>query len=325
MDNEHCHIWAEFGATVEMGPDATNRITSSRMGGAYEINSIGRIWSSLSDSDLDDRIRARLTTLVMNQRFKGIQIPEITLALLEEAKQNSNLLPYERANRLLRYLVQMSESVEISIFISKEVRKGFKNYAQALAWSESVNWPELIFLLQYLEQQGWVQKLRFENQLCRVRVSVDGYRQTEQLSIKQESSQCFVAMWFDDEMDKCYQEGIRPAIEAAGYTSMRIDEKHHANKIDDEIIAEIRRSVFLVADFTYGSKGVRGGVYYEAGFAYGLNLPVIFTCRDDQLDDLHFDTRQYNHISWKMDALDIFRQDLRNRILAVIGEGPNRP
>ena len=175
MDNDRCNIWPEFEAAMEMGSDALNYITSSRMGGAYKINSIGRIWFSLSDSDLDDRTKVRLTTLVMNQRFKGIQIPEITLELLEEAKQNSNLPPYERANRLLRYLVQMSESVEISILISKEEGKGYEKYAQALAWSEAVNWPELVYLLRYLEQQGWVQKLRFENQGCRVRVSVDGH------------------------------------------------------------------------------------------------------------------------------------------------------
>ena len=46
------------------------------------------------------------------------------------------------------------------------------------------------------------------------------------------------------------------------------------DKIDDEIIGEIRRSRFLVADFTHGDKGARGSVYYEAGFAYGLGLPV---------------------------------------------------
>lgn len=47
---------------------------------------------------------------------------------------------------------------------------------------------------------------------------------------------------------------------------MMIGSKEHSNKIDDEIIGEIRRSAFIVADFT----GHRGGVYFEAGFAMGL-------------------------------------------------------
>ena len=61
-------------------------------------------------------------------------------------------------------------------------------------------------------------------------------------------------MWFDLSMDEAYQNGIQPAIEDAGYEAVRIDRKDHNNKIDDEIIAEIRRSRFLVADFTQITK-----------------------------------------------------------------------
>ena len=78
----------------------------------------------------------------------------------------------------------------------------------------------------------------------------------------------------------------------------------------------------MVADFTQGKTGARGGVYYEAGFAHGLGIPVIFTCRNESLDKVHFDTRQYNHIVWTDPAK--LRTDLRNRIAAVIGDGPNR-
>jgi len=103
-------------------------------------------------------------------------------------------------------------------------------------------------------------------------------------------------------------------------TTIRIDKKEHNNKIDDEIIAEIRRSRFLIADFTCERKNVRGGVYYEAGFAQGLGIPVIWTCKDTSLTDLHFDTRQYSHIIWKNPA-DLLIQ-LKNRIGATIGDGP---
>ncbi|MDD9797634.1 MAG: hypothetical protein OXT03_00745, partial [Alphaproteobacteria bacterium] len=40
-------------------------------------------------------------------------------------------------------------------------------------------------------------------------------------------------------------------------------------------------------------------VYYEAGFAHGLNKQVIFTVREDCADHVHFDTRQFNHIIWE--------------------------
>ena len=72
------------------------------------------------------------------------------------------------------------------------------------------------------------------------------------------------------------------------------------------IIAEIRRSnTFVITDFTQLTNfiGARGSVYYEAGFAHGLDIPVIFTCRNDQIDDLHFDTNHFLHLSWSTSML----------------------
>ena len=150
--------------------------------------------------------------------------------------------------------------------------------------------------------------------------TVDGYNRIEERRINVDASQAFVAMWFDSSMDETYDNGIEPAIKKAGYKPLKINQKEHVNKIDDEIIAELRRSRFLVADFTHGEDGARGGVYYEAGFAHGLNLPVIFTCRKDAVETLHFDTNHYNHIVWTTPAE--LHEKLKNRILAVIGEGP---
>ena len=120
-----------------------------------------------------------------------------------------------------------------------------------------------------------------------------------------------------------YEEGIELAICDSGYEPKRIDRDQTVDKIDDAIILEIRRSRFVVADFTHGSAGARGGVYYEAGFAHGLGIPVIFTCRKDMIDELHFDTRQYAHIVW--DKASDLRTSLRDRILARIGDSVSSP
>lgn len=127
-----------------------------------------------------------------------------------------------------------------------------------------------------------------------------------------DSKQAFVAMWFDPSMDDFYEKGIKSAIEEAGYSSIRIDLKEFNDKICDELIAEIKRCKFLIADFT----GQRGGVYYEAGFAKGLGRPVIFTVKKDGVAKLHFDTRQYNHIVY--DSPEELHKKLYNRIRATI-------
>ncbi|MFN7307973.1 MAG: hypothetical protein ACK5TQ_15535, partial [Acetobacteraceae bacterium] len=154
-----------------------------------------------------------------------------------------------------------------------------------------------------------------------IMLSPQGYARVEEIDgTNSESTEAFIAMWFNPAMDDA-EAAIKAGVTDAGYTPVRIDNQEHNKKIDDEIIAAIRRCRFLVADFTQSEeKGARGGVYYEAGFAHGLNLPVIFTCQKGSLSFVHFDTRQYNHIEWS--SGDELRKRLAQRISATIGDGP---
>jgi hypothetical protein len=88
----------------------------------------------------------------------------------------------------------------------------------------------------------------------------------------------------------------------------------HAENINDRMLSDIRRAQFLVADFTHH----RNGVYFEAGFGFGLGKTVIWTCRtgDFMHDKVHFDTRPYNHIVWS--SFEELRAKLANRIRAVV-------
>ena len=59
--------------------------------------------------------------------------------------------------------------------------------------------------------------------------------------------------------------------------------------------------------------------YFEAGFAKGLGRQVIFTCRKDHMDKVHFDTNHYSHITWE--TPEDLRQKHANRIRATILDG----
>lgn len=189
---------------------------------------------------------------------------------------------------------------------------------RAHSWSEDFN--ELAYLLtQYLTTtKQWLNHLPGTGRIC-VQISPQGYDYLESLRLGgTDRASGFCAMWFGDEMTHVWKDTIRPAIRAAGYEAVRIDGIEHNNKIDDEILAKIRASRFVVADFT----GERGGVYFEAGFAMGLGRPVIWTVREDYLSKIHFDNRQYNFIVWKPEDLPDFAKRLQLRIEATIGRGP---
>jgi hypothetical protein len=151
-------------------------------------------------------------------------------------------------------------------------------------------------------------------------ITVAGWAAIDQLRQADNSASRigFIAMSFRPEFTELYEQGIAPGIRSAGFEPLRIDRTEHNNRIDDEIIATIRRSRFLVGDFTAD----RGGIYFEAGYAMGFGIRVIWTVRSDALAAVHFDNRQYNFIRWEDGKWPDLQKALKNRIEATIGRGP---
>jgi hypothetical protein len=181
-----------------------------------------------------------------------------------------------------------------------------KDHDFPLVWARG---PQGMNQLQVIAMQEGL----LEQKPNELRLTVRAWNRIDALrAARPDSRQAFVAMWFDATLDSAWRDGLKAGIERSRYfRALRVDAVQHNEKIDDRIVAEIRRSGLVVADFT----GQRPGVYYEAGFARGLGISVISTCREDETDKLHFDTRQYNHIVWKAPA-DLAAQ-LHDRISAT--------
>ena len=104
---------------------------------------------------------------------------------------------------------------------------------------------------------------------------------------------------------------------------MRIDEEHFSGTIDDFMLAAIRSSGLVVADLT----GNKANVYFEAGFAMGLGIPVIRTCRDysaatEDKDKVAFDQNHYPILFW--DSTERLRRLVTDRVNAL-GPLTSRP
>jgi hypothetical protein len=82
------------------------------------------------------------------------------------------------------------------------------------------------------------------------RLTLEGWKRLDELRKRAiKSNQAFVAMWFSEEMKSVWSDGFFPALDITGYHPIRMDLLEHNDKIDDRIVAEIRRSGLLVADF----------------------------------------------------------------------------
>jgi len=142
-------------------------------------------------------------------------------------------------------------------------------------------------------------------------IAEKGWLEIEENLGRNYSKQVFVAMRFDESLENA-SKMIEKAIKDCGLKPMQINRKEHNNEISGEILLEIVNSRIVIADVT----GQRNGVYFEAGFALGHNKSVIWSCKKSDLENVHFDTRQYNHIVWENED-DLYVR-LRDRIKATL-------
>lgn len=261
---------------------------------------------SLLSQGLGPEKRAKLSGWVREQYMAGA-VPMLTDEIMKQILARPLPSFAERAERLLLEAVRGQ----------KEMGEDFNLFdPRFLAASYSKNTDEVVFLQKFLKEEGMLEATALGGV---AEVLPAGYIHYDEITRKTtKGSQGFIAMWFSSDLDIALSEGFEPGIRSAGYDPLRVDGVEHNNKIDDEIIAQIKVSRFVIADFT----GHRGGVYFEAGYAFGLGIPVIWTCKKDQIGDLHFDIRQFNCIDW--DTPTELADRLEKRIKAVIGVGPNK-
>lgn len=320
----NCPIWGTPAEVIKQGDGLD--VDSPRAGGSYRVSGTAEpILGSISNE-----IKARLTTWLVDEHRSGVERPVINVDVIRLARDRKPLPLTERKERFLRAIKSTSPGLKFSIKLAGSVDDEYHQWRYLLgSWTEaaSANCADVPNLCDLLRQDGLIEITN-----SRATLTSAGWNYLESLAASgRESTQVFVAMWFSDEMLEPYEAGIFPALKDAGYNPLRIDKKEHNNKIDDEIIAEIKLSRFLVADFTSGEAKIdngsiylpRGGVYYEAGFARGLGMEVISCVRQDQVGQVHFDTRQISHVLWE-DASQL-RDRLYNRIIATVGPGPNAP
>ena len=145
-------------------------------------------------------------------------------------------------------------------------------------------------------------------------ICFDGLEYIESLAQTNENSKnVFVAFHFTKELKEIFDNDVKEIVEELGLNYIRVSSSTtDTNKtINDEIIGKIKSSKIVIADFT----GQRNSVYFEAGFALGLNIPVIWTCKKEEEKELSFDTRQYPHTLWE--TKEDLKEQLRNRIKAI--------
>lgn len=270
--------------------------------------------------------------LLLNNEHQGLDVPGFVEMAIEQAIR---LFPADIGERLDLALLNIADmSLELGHCVQLSRILPFEPKVYTLSVRE------LDYIAGAIEALGYAEvrrpRSRDEAQFVQIVVTPAGWARVAELRSSGPGSGIgFIAMWFGA-VDSCYvrdplrsrtsrafcdelHSAIACGVEAAWYRPKRIDLEEFTGDVVDRVLARIRGSRFVVADFT----GHRGGVYFEAGFALGLGRTLIYTCHEADLGAAHFDVRNMNTIAWK--NFDELTRRLAARIEALIGRGPIRP
>ena len=226
---------------------------------------------------------------------------------------------------------------EIGRFLSRS--RAFMDFVitpEARVWARIVDRQELVIIVNFLWSNGFLETdvpltelpgLESIIQGLNFRVTVNGWDILRKGNLSFNSNHVFIATAFDwpneDNAERIQSiAAIRKACSSLGYEANTVSRDHTEN-ITDRILAEIRRSRFVIAELTYHNRGV----YFEAGYAKGLGIPVYFVVKEgftsqNSSDDrdgkrIHFDIAQVMYRRWK--SPDDLESQLKDWIEATTG------
>ena len=252
--------------------------------------------------------------IISNEIYNNIQVPEIiTCEKMEKFDKLQDKDTLFKINSLLLYLCDTIKT-EIDNFDFNDIK-----YLSMRPASWICGDDELKYCFKSLFDGKYLIKTNpYTDDSFGFKITIKWHEHANNfrnnLTIKN-SNQVFIAMWFDKCVD-FLSDYLHSIVKEFKLNPLRIDEKIHNNNINNEIISEIKKSKFLIADLT----GNRGGVYYEIGYAHALKIPVIITSDNKNKQDTHFDVKPYNCIFWEEDKLEIFANILREHIAKILSD-----
>ena len=125
----------------------------------------------------------------------------------------------------------------------------------------------------------------------------------------------FAAMPFASKYDDVFFVAIRGgAAKLARSVAKRVDKEDYSGDVVDRIRQRISQASVLVVDLSDS----RPNVLYEMGFAHASGKPIVPIC-STPVDEIPFDVRNLNVISYEMGQTNALRPKLSRRLRAVLG------
>lgn len=200
----------------------------------------------------------------------------------------------DKGNRLLQYLYRHAEGPEEPVVIQP--------LSSSYNLTYSPNLQELVYIIdklineQLLIREGMTFKL-----------TEKGWNEAATSAGGKKLKPCLILISDDEGARIEWQEKLLPKIEQCGYLPRLIAHSTAQNGEKYEL-QQIADSKLIIADLT----GLSPEVYFSAGYALGLNIPVIWTVQSNSADKLFIQIQDVRPLVW--DTADELAVILQQRL-----------
>lgn len=182
-----------------------------------------------------------------------------------------------------------------------------------------VSKDSLDFIIEYLEKEELIDRyneIDFSGE--NFRLSFNGWSHFNNLENHRNNyRKAFMAMSFSNKtLLKIFNDCMKESVNQTGFNLIKLDENKKAGSIDDKLRVEIQTSDFMIADLSDDNSGA----YWEAGYAEGLGIPVIYFCEQEKFDkkSTHFDTNHLHTVIWNKEKIHEAMDNLKATIRATL-------
>lgn len=177
----------------------------------------------------------------------------------------------------------------------------------------------VFYIARDLDDKGIIKAYLDSGDEFQGHLTPDGWELVESFNEKTDTNKiAFMAMQYNDViLDSIYKSHFKPTLKSLDFDLVTLDERLKAGIMDNQLRDEIRNSHLLLVDLTHGNRGA----YWEAGFAEGCNIPVIYLCEKKSFKEnkTHFDTNHLTTVVWGVDTIVSDMEILKSRIIATLG------
>jgi len=209
---------------------------------------------------------------------------KVTLSVGDlEAIENSPNIPVtieDKGTRLLQYLYRHSGGPEDPVVIHP--------LASSYNITYSPNLQELVYIIDTL-----VTKQLLIREGKTFKLTETGWREAVESAGGKKLKPCLALISDDEKLRTEWQGKLFPKMEQFGYMPRLLPDAK-TGKRDRNLLELVSKSKLIIADLTNQSPEV----YFAAGYALGLNIPVIWTVNSSDADNLSVQIKDIRPIVW---------------------------